>query len=259
MKLKYFKHLVFSAGIISLLSAGCTKKADSLLNTQSEFGNSSLVQVYLATVNASRNYVYVDGKPISGALISSGGVFPASGPAASLPTGINSFLIRDTLPATFQQPLAFAENFQGGNRYTVFVYDTITTPKQKTVQTNIVIPTDTSARLRFANFTYSPSNPGTFDIFSKKKNANIFTNVAVTDVSSYIPYPSAITDTFYIRMAGSTTNLQNINPTTGTSVDIIGVLTPVAKRSYTLVFRGGFRAVATNATTVRTLSTFANY
>lgn len=249
---------IFGGTLLSF-TAGCVKNVESKLNTEENFDNSSLVQVYLATVNASRNYVYLDSKPITGALMTSGSVFPSSAHAASLPIGINSILIRDTASATTQQPLAFAENFQGGNRYTIFVYDTITSPKQKTVQTNIVIPADTSARLRFANFTYTPDNPGTFDIFSVKRNSNVFTNIALTDVTGFIPYASGITDTFYIRQNGTTVNLQNRNPTTGVMSDILATLNPAAKRSYTLIFRGGFRTTATNATTVRTLSTFTNY
>lgn len=259
MKLSIIK---FSA--IALLGSGlilqsCEKTVNSRLTEQTNFNNSTRAQVYIATVNASRNYVYVDAQQVTGALLSSGSLFPASGAGFNVTPGLKAFLIRDTLGTSTQVPLSFAENMQFEKYYTVFAYDTTTSPKQKTVQTDIVIPSDTTARLRFANFVYTPNAITAFDIFSKKRNANIFTNVQISDVTGFIPYASAVTDTFYIRPTGTTTNLQNFVSSSSTWVDIIGVLTPVQKRSYTLVFRGSYRAAVTTAATVRTLSVFNNY
>lgn len=259
MKLSIIK---FSA--IALLGSGlilqsCQKTVDSRLTEQTNFNNSTRAQVYIATVNASRNYVYVDAQQVTGALLTSGGLFPASGAGFKVTPGLKAFLIRDTLGTSTQVPLSFAENMQFDKYYTVFAYDTITAPKQKTVQTDIVIPADTTARLRFANFVYTPNAITAFDIFSKKRNANIFTNVQISDVTGFIPYASAVTDTFYIRPTGSSTNLQNFNPTTSVWSDIFATLTPVQKRSYTLVFRGSFRTALTNAAQLRTLSVFTNY
>ena len=76
---------------------------------------------------------------------------------------------------------------QFGKNYTVFMYDTITTPKQKTVETKIVIPTDSTYRLRFANFVYNPTDVPGLDIFSFLRNANVVTNLKVTDVTDFIP------------------------------------------------------------------------
>jgi hypothetical protein len=257
---------IYVSGLILLLFSGvviisCTKTFDEKIALQSNFSNSSLVQVYMAMVNANRNYVYVDAKPVTGASMVSGSVFPSSAYAASIPGGFRAFLVRDTLSTTTQVPLSFAENMQVGKNYTIFVYDTITTPKQKTIETTITIPDDTTARLRFANFVYNPTVlPNGFDIFSAKRNAVIFSNVKETEVTGFIPYASGVTDTFFIRPAGSPTNLQNWKTTNPTGlIDVIGILTPVEKRSYTIVFRGGYRATATSNTTVRNLSIFVNY
>jgi len=146
------------------------------------------------------------------------------------------------------------------------MYDTFTAVKQKTVQTNIVIPADTTARLRFANLIYNPvALPGGFDIFSTRRNAVIFSNVRETEVTDYIPYASALTDTFYVRLNGSSANLQNVD-TIGkpTILNVQAVLTPTRLRSYTLVWRGGFRSSNNRTTTgaaigsARILSTFTN-
>lgn len=241
-------------------AASCTKTFDEKVTQQRDFSGSSLLQLYNGTVGATRNYVYVNSKPLNGAAIAFGGVFPGTGYGFAVPIGQQSFLIRDTLTATTQAQMSFAQNLQSARNYTIFMYDTTIAAKQKTVETSIVIPDDTTARIRFANFIYNPGVTPAVDIYSQKRQQTIFTNVAVTDVTAYIPYASGVTDTFYVRPTGTGTNLQNLVPTPapGTWKDIIAILTPTQKRSYTLVFRGGFRATTSTNATVRTLSVFPN-
>lgn len=258
MKSTLIKYTLVGAVLIGLTQTACVKKADGVLNGEKKLSDKSMIQVYMAMVNPSRNYIYVNNAAVNGASITQGTVFPGSGPGFAIDGGFKYFLIRDTLTATTQVPLSFSNDFQAGKNYTIFVYDTTTAPQQRTVQTDIVVPTDNTARLRFGNFVYSPTAPPAVDIFSKKLNTNIFTNVPVSQVTGFIPYNTDVTDTFYVRSTGTGVNLQNYT-STGTPVDIIAVLTPRAKRSYTLVFRGGYRATQVTATTVRTLSTFINY
>ena len=231
---------IYMAGLISLLSLGmlfssCEKSAEGRLTTQSDLNNKSLIRVFVATVNASRNYVYVDGNPVTGSLLSSGSMFPAAGVyAASIPAGFKAFLVRDTLSTTTQVPLTFSENMEVNKNYSIFMYDTINAPKQKTVPTVYEIPTDTTCRFRFANFIYNPTIVPAIDIFSYRKNANIFTNVAVTDVTGFIPYPTGVSaDTLYIRETGTTVNILK--------VALGGAFPFREKRSYTLVYRGSHR------------------
>jgi len=229
-----------------LLISSCTKSFSEKVVQDRDFSNSSLIQVYMGTVSATRNYVYVDTKPLTGAALVLGSVFPSAAHAAKIPGGLNAFLIRDTLSTSTQTQLSFAENMQVGKYYTIFMYDTITSPKQKTVETTISIPADTSARIRFANFVYSSTSVPAVDIFSKVKNMNVFTNINVTQVTDFMPYPSGITDTFLVREAGTMNQLAALNG-----------LTPTEKRSYTLVFRG--RYATTSGSIARTLSSFVNY
>lgn len=248
--------------LCGLFMISCKKTFDEKIEQQIDFSSSSLVQVYMATVGATRNYVYVDGKPVTGVSLGLGSLYPAIGYSSALPSGMKAFVIKDTLSTTTQVPLSFSADLMAGKNYTIFMYDTITSPMQKTIVTDIVIPDDTTARLRFANFVYNPTPlPSGFDIYSVKKQANIFTNVQLTDATPYIPYESNVTDTFYIRLTGTNTNLQNLRPTPApaTLINIAAVFTPRPKRSYTLVFRGGYRATTTTNATVRTLSVFTNY
>lgn len=263
--------LIIHFGLVALVAGlawGCKKdKGKEVAFENNTFSDKSFVQVYNAVTGSSRNYVYVDAVPVTGALLSLGSTFPSTPSNYSVSNGFRAFLIRDTLSTSTQFPLSFAENLQAGSYYTIFTYDTTTTAKKKIVTNNIVVPNDTTARLRFANFVYSPTAiPTNFDIYSVKRNAVIFSNVGVTEVTDYIPYASALTDTFYIRPNGSSSNLQNID-TTGkpTILDIRSVLTPTRLRSYTLIFRGSYRAVNNKTTTgtaiasARQLSVFTNY
>lgn len=245
---------IYAYGMIGLLSTGlivsCTKSFDEKITPLTDFSDKTLAQVFVATVGASRNYVYVDGKAVTGAAMVSGSVFPSTGYAFSVTGGVRSFMIRDTLTTSTQVPLVFAENMQVGKLYTIFAYDTITTPKQVTVPANIVIPADSTARLRFANFVHNSFDVPGVDVFSKRRNANIFTNVRRTEVSDFIPFASASqnplytansNDTLFIRETGTMNALVTING-----------FNPTAKRSYTLVYRGSHRG--TKAATI-----FANY
>jgi len=231
MKFRFIKLSTLPALAAALVISACTKNSDGVLTDSRDFSNSAIAQVYVATVNASRNYVYVDGNQVNGSSLISGSVFPASGPGFKVSPGVKAFLVRDTISTATQVPLSFAENFQFGKTYTVFLYDTINAPKQKTVQTDIVIPSDTTARIRFANFIYNPNAIPAVDVFSYSRNANIFTNVNVTDVTGFIPYASGLPlDTLYIRPTGTTTNLVKLSMT--------GLM---KQRSYTVVYRGSDR------------------
>jgi len=239
----------YSLGIGMLLLTGivlvsCTKSFDEKTVQQRDLTANSIVQVYVATVGASRNYVYVDGKPLNGAALSSGSVFPTTGYGSMVPAGLRAFLLRDTLSTTTQVPLSFANVMSGSKNYTVFAYDTITAVKQKTVETTITIPSDSTCRVRFAHFAYSPILMPNVDIYSFRRMANVFTNVNPTDVSGFIPFESRLTDTLQVRETGTTNVLAQLNGFFGTE-----------KRSYTLIYRGSHRGAAT----ARFLSSFVNY
>lgn len=241
---------IFAAGVSGLIVAGtfvvsCTKNVQEATPLIDNYSNRAIVQLYVATVNASRNYIYVDAQAVNGSSLSSGSVFPGTGYGFNVATGLRGFTVRDTLSTTTQVPLTFAQNFQGGKTYTVFTYDTITTPLQKTVETNIVVPGDTTAMVRFANFIFSRVAVPNVDIFSKRRNINVFTNVGVTDVTDFTAFPSAFNDTLFVRETGTSNLLATLNG-----------FNPTQKRSYTLVFRGRYQS--TSGTVIRTLSSFVN-
>ena len=242
---------------ISLALVACEKSLDNKLTIDKGMENSTTVQVFNALVNSNRTQVFVDTRKVSGATITQGTVFPANpNYGFNVPGGLRPFIIRDTLVSSTQVPLAFSENMQVNTHQTIFVYDTINSPKQKTVIDNIVVPTDTTARIRFANFVYNPTNVPAVDIYSVNRGTNIFTNVNVTDVTEFIPYASRETDTIYIRPTGTTTNLQNV--TGSTWADIRLIFTPTIRRSYTIVFWGSWRTTNTASAFERQFAYYSN-
>ncbi len=236
--MKDLKILIAVLGVACTLFVSCNKMdRDTIGVFNTDFNNKATVQVAVATVNATRNYIYVDGKQVTGSTLASGSIFPSSGVGVgfNVDGGLRSFLVRDTAPTATQVPYNFAENMNAASHYTVFLYDTISAPKQKTVKDNVVIPADTSCRIRFANFIYNTVAVPNVDVFSFNRNANIFTNVAITDVTEFIAYPSRLpVDTLYIRETGTQTLLLKQS---------ISVLTP--KRNYTFLYRGSFKGTKT--------------
>lgn len=240
--------IVFAAtALVSLALTSCEKTFDEKIALKVEQSSTATVQVFVATVNASRNYVYVESKPVTGAALASGGLFPASGIGISVPAGLTSMMVRDTSSTTTQTQLAFSQNMQAGMGYTVFVYDTITAVKQKTVETSLIVPSDTSCRIRFANFAYNGNavTPA-IDVVSTGKNEIVATSVPYTGVTEFVAHPTGLSgEGFQIREAGTSNVLATI-----TSVSL------VPKRSYTVVYRGSHR---NTTATGRTATLFVNY
>ncbi|MBM3914992.1 MAG: DUF4397 domain-containing protein [Sphingomonadales bacterium] len=243
--------------LLGVMATSCAKTFDEKTILNADLSNNSSVQVFLTTVGANRNYMHVDGKLVTGAVLNtvfstltgySASLFPATGIGHFVPAGLRSFLLRDTLSTTTQPQLNFAQNLEAGAYYTTFAYDTITAVKQKTVRNTISIPADNSCRIRFANFAYNGNalTPAV-DVISLGKNEIVATNVRYTDVTEFIVHPSLLSgEGFQIRETG-TSNVLAI--TTSTSL--------VPKRSYTIVYRGSHRA--TSGTSTRAVNVFVNY
>jgi len=261
MSIHRFNKIFASAIAVALVATGCSKQAGAPERApeNKDLANVALAQVYIATVNASRNAVYVDGALTSGAVLTSGSVFPTAGTAYAFAVtgGLHNFSVRDTLRTTTQVPLSFPVTMDASKNYTIFVYDTISSPKQRTVETKIVPVTDSTCRIRIANFLYSKVDLPGIDIYSAVQRRNIATDVKITDVTEFIPYRTNITDTFTVRLTGTTTDL--INSGTGTNQFIRIILTPRQKRYYTFVFRGSYTSVATTAAQTRMFNSFTNY
>lgn len=234
------------ASLFTLALFACKKDMTLFHTEQQDLSKKALVKVYSATLGATRNYVYFDNLPVTGAGLAYGGLFPSVSFYAAIDAGTKNVEIKDTLITTKQTPAKFSSKFEAGKYYTIFTYDTLTATKQIAVEDKLVVPADTTARIRFANLIYSRTTIPAVDVYSVKRQANVFTNIPVAGVTDFIPYASDISDTLFVRAAGTSTNLTQLN-----------ALLPREKRSYTVVFRGVYQL--TTGTLARTLTSFTNY
>ncbi len=245
--MKKIKHIKFLAAGSLVALAALISSCDKDLNDRNKLDKDGSNSVYVKFVNlignATRNYVYVDGVQVSGAQMVYGETLPvhSSSYGFKMPAGLRSFLVRDTLATSTQVPLTFNGNFDANSSYTVFLYDSVIRTKQVTIKNDIVVPDDTTTRLKFGNFMYL-TNGGTapsVDLYSSFFGRRIFTNIAPSQVTEFITYPGAHAagDTLRTYVAGTNTVLN----------ELIGYTT-TKKRSYVVVTRGNYNNVLTTGT-----------
>lgn len=232
------KNHIIITGILAIIMviSSCTKEFNYIIVEQKDLAGKASVKFYNSIVNSSRNYVYADNIPVTGSITSftTAALFPAVSPSYfMLDAGSRTILVKDTLVTTLQVPLEVKSTFEAGKYYTLIAYDSLTSPKMLSITDNIQLPTDTTSRLRFVNVVYSTTPVSNVDIYSFKRQANVFTNISIGQATDFVPYASALSDTLQIRTTGTTTSLAQLNSV---------VLTQ--KRSYTIVFRGSYKTTA---------------
>ncbi|MBO9619454.1 MAG: hypothetical protein J7539_10505, partial [Niabella sp.] len=121
--------LLFIVSAAITIFSSCKRDMPHVASVNNNTDTTALVQVFNGIANSARNKIYVDGNQISGSVVSEGGVFPATAIAFSVSPGTRAITIKDTLATSAQQPLVFSQNFEKGKKYSVFTYDTITSPK----------------------------------------------------------------------------------------------------------------------------------
>ncbi len=233
------KYIIVGLSFVSMIA--CKKSSDPVAITETTAGKATL-QVYNAALGTSRNYIYLDNKPIVGSAIGYATLIPSNFRFSVIP-GSRQVLIKDTLATSMQAQLNFTQNFDADADYTIFMYDTSIFIKQKTVKNNIVIPTDTTCRLRFANLVYSPTALPNMDVYSFRRGNTtpLFSNIATGQVTDFIPVASALTDTFYILAAGTTSPI----------ISKIPIPALAQKRGYTSAYLGSLfagRSISTSLT-----------
>lgn len=232
--------------LIGLILTGfsCTKEFTPLVENEPDFTSRAHVKFVNFVMGSLRNYVFADNKYVSGTASAYTNVYPSnSGSYMSLPTSVKTLTVRDTLATTRQNVVSIPTTLEANAYYTLFTYDSLTNAKAKMIRDWIEIPSDTTARIRFAHFGYSTVAIPNVDVYSSRLKANVFSNVTATNITDFIPYASRVSDTLYIRATGTTTNLVTLNN-----------FSAAAKRSYTIALRGSMRlssgTLARAATTV---------
>lgn len=236
------------AGLFVMGLISCEKEFTPIVNQQLAISDRSFFKYANFTVNSSRNYLFVDNALVSGTASSFTSIYPSGSVSyIGISAVSRNFSVRDTLPTTTQPPIDFTTTLEAGSYYTLFSYDSVSNAKVKLVKDIIMVPADTTSRVRFANFAYSTAGVPNIDIFSTRRGVNVASNIPATGVTDFIPYASNLLDTLHIREAGKPANIISFNG-----------FSPITKRSYTIVFRGSWRLPVGN-TLGRAVSSFLSY
>jgi hypothetical protein len=241
--------------LAGLLFSACKKQISVPIEAINN--STTYLKVYIASPGATRNYVFINDRQVTGAALTAGGLFPLSSASQGIAFPHNSLFsvqlgemrpiaqkisIRDTALVTAQPVTNVVTNLETLSNYTLFLADSSLRPRAILVKDDMPPVGDTAARLRFANLPFSPLAIPNVDIFSVKARANIFTNAPVGMISEFKPFASALNDTLHVRAAGTTANLASVNGFLATR-----------GRYYTIVFRGSYRNPGS-----RVLGTFVN-
>ena len=158
MKKTIYPAIIICVMGLALLIA-CTKDIHDTTPLVPNYNQLATVQLYNATLNTQRNFVYVNGNPIIGAPLvytqttATNATHTGSGFVYALKPGTMNFIIRDTSSTATQPELVFVNDFQANKFYSIFTYDSVNAIKQITVPTTITIPDTGLARVRFTNLS----------------------------------------------------------------------------------------------------------
>ncbi len=196
--------------------------------------------------------LFVNNAKVNSGMITYAGVFPASGSnfgyfavqpgLVNVRLSVAGVVNPDSIALT-----TFSKVIQKGQYYSIILTDNI---KSANDSAKIFIPdvynkpSNGNYSIRFIHAVLNDTVGKNIDIFSARRNANIYNNIApgqIVNFSSF-PYNSQVADTFYVRRAGT---LQNLAITTS-SVGFFG-----NQRAYTFIYRGN--ADLTSGTKVRAL------
>ena len=161
-----------------------------------------------------------------------GGVYPATTAYAFLPPGARNFkFIMNRITSGNYAPIAGDEvftttlNLVAGKRYSMFIADPYGPPAPLVVEDNFVEPGRNGFGIRFINLVGDPA--ARYDVTSTKMGIKLFSNIGYKEMTTYAYYPTTSSDTIYLRTAGTSTVISQING-----------FTPGSQRVYTLYARG---------------------
>lgn len=252
--LSYFS--ILAAGIV--LFSACKKETDIKAQYSTTEENAFVRIVHASpffrnVFNAPDSInVFVNNVKVNGPLITYAGLFPATGTAFgyfAVPTGLLNVKLTvggvvnpDSIPLT-----TFAKVVTKGQYYSFILTDDIKNPNDSAkiiLQDFYTKPSNGNYSLRFVHAVLNDTAGKNIDVFSTRRNANIYNNIKpgqIVNFSNY-PYNSQLSDTLYVRRAGT---LQTL----ATTIASFG-----NQRAYTMVYRGDGNL--TSGTKVRSMIPF---
>jgi hypothetical protein len=263
MKLKYLNKSFLAVLAISLGIVACEKKKEIIAPWDIAGSNSNFA--HLRIVHASPNFrtitgqadsihIFVNGSKINGVRLSYGGAFPAINPTtyATVPHGnvqlkvsvgglvnVDSIAVA-TINTTFNQ----------GENYSFILTDSLLSANRDSARILVKdsFPTPLNGRtwLRFVHTLVDTAADKRVDVWSARRNNNLFANVQPGSVGAFTNQPFInFPDTLIVRRAGTMTELARLSN-----------ITYANQRVYTIFLRGDVK-VATGLK-ARAVSWYAN-
>ena len=248
---------LLAAGL--MLLAACKKQSDVKADFVTTGDNAfvrlihvspSLRQVFNAPDSIN---IFINNAKVNGPLITYAGLFPAAGTNYgyfAVPTGLINIKLTvagivntDSIPLTL-----FTKVFTKGQFYSIILTDNIKVANDSSkmiLQDIYTKPNPGNYSIRFVHAVLNDTVGKNIDVYSTRKNANIYNNIKpgqIVDFQTY-PYNSQLTDTLYVRRAGTLQNLSTVN---GASFG--------NQRAYTVIYRGN--GDLTTGTKARILATY---
>ncbi len=252
---------VVALGIVVM--AGCETSKDIVAPWDMAGSESKLA--HLRIIHASPNFrivtgqadsihVFANGVKMNGVRMSYGGAAPATNPASyvTLPAGmvdlkvsVGGFTTLDSIPIT-----TLKIDMKAGEFYSFIITDSLLNASKDSsrilVRDSFPTPNTGSIGLRFVQALADTAADKRIDVYSARRNNNIYTNVLPGTVTSFSNQPFInFSDTLIIRRSGTTTELARINNVIFTNT-----------RVYTLFLRGN-AGVATGSKS-RSLTFYVN-
>ena len=244
MKMKY----LYILAVVGLFTA-CKKDFDGRATESVGTENKAFIRFVPGSLAAARNFITLDGALLNGTPLSMGGIFPGASTVTAFATitpGARTLRVFDSAAIPMQTPVSISATFDAGKFYSVYTYDTSNAVKALIQNDVFTTPSDTTANVKFVNIIYSSSAIPNVDLFSRRKQANIASNIAPLASSNYIPHLSGLTDTLEVRATG-----------TNTALAVFNTFTFNQKRTYNVVFRGRYQS--TSGTMSRGITIMATY
>jgi hypothetical protein len=198
--------------------------------------------------------IYVNGEKINGSQLSYNSIFPAvANIYAAVPSGSQSIRITvngKTTPDSITLA-SFNKTLETGGYYSLFLTDSALKnidSKQLWIRDQFLVTDTNNYTIRFVDAVMN--DPIAVDVYSFKKAANVFTGITPGTATPFVLMPySLVADTFYVRQAGTMTEIARINIVNGSTT------ATNRGRPYTLLYKGAFGLTGTKA---RTLTIFPN-
>jgi len=240
---------LFTAGI--LLFSACQKETKTKADFTTTEGNAFIRVVHVApsfrqVFNAPDSFnIYVNGAKVNSPFLTYLSIFPSPFNAYfAVQPGLQQIKVsvHGFASANPDSTLitSFTKLFTTGQYYTLLVTDSIKSPRdssQMFLPDVYSKPSPGNYSLRFVHAVWNDTTGKNIDIFSARRNANIYNNIKPGQILPFItlPYNTQLNDTLYVRRAGTLFNLSILNN--------IGLSN---QRVYTLVYRGNGDLTTTN-------------